>query len=195
MEFIKDGEEVDHDFLFKFMFLGASNIGKTLFLYRIALQNDFSNFINLKEEVKSNVGVELRSLKIKYKNKIIKLQLWDSPGAEGYQRFTLACARGCKAFLLFYDSYERDSFDYIKKKYYELKNEYNNSVFVFIRNKYDKKIKKNNKKFVPDEEVLEFTDNNEIIFVHISSFEKYNSGIKKLFELIFDKLIENGLFK
>ena len=72
---------------------------------------------------------------------------------------------------------EKDSFNYIKNKYFEVKNEWKYAVFALIRNKYDMKANKDNKDILLDEEALEFADNNDIIFVLVSSFEKYENGI------------------
>ena len=98
--------------------------------------------------------------------------------------------RGSNAFILCYDAYNRDSFNYIKNKYSEIKNQYKNSICALIRNKYDIKANKDNNNIVSDEEALEFADANNIIFRHISSIEKYENGIIKLFELILDKVLD-----
>ena len=86
----------------------------------------------------------------------------------------------------------RNSFNDAITLYNELKSEYNYSIFLLIRNKYDLKINQenndndndNDNDYVPDEEALEFADKNNIIFTHASSFEKYETGIKELFTLI-----------
>ena len=68
-----------------------------------------------------------------------------------------------------------------------------------VRNKYDKKIDEDNihNDIVSDEEALEFAEENNIIFSHISSVIKNETGIKRLFELILDKILslENNIIK
>ena len=188
MEFI---EEInDYDFLFKFMILGSSNTGKTYLSNRIHFYKDYSNFIDCQKDIQPTLGVEVKSFPIKYKNSSIKIQFWDSSGDVRCENYINAYMRGSNAFILCYDAYNRDSFNYIKNKYSEIKNQNKNSIYVLIRNKYDIKANKDNNNIVSDEEALEFADANNIIFRHISSIEKYENGIIKLFELILDKVLD-----
>ena len=188
MEFKKDA--IKYDYLFKFMILGASNTGKSYLTNRIYLYDDYSEFINSKNNIMHTIGVDFKILIIKYKNKTIKIQFWDTSGNNRFEHIASSFMRGCSSFLLCYDAYNKDSFNYIKNKYFEIKSIYNNAVYVLIRNKYDLKINKDNKDIVLDEEALEFADNNNIIFAHVSSIEKYEIGIIKIFELILDKIID-----
>ena len=91
---------------------------------------------------------------IKYKTKLIKIQFWDTSGNVHFEGTVSHSMRGGKAFLLCYDAYNRDSFKYIRNKYYEIKNKYNNAICAFIRIKYDIKINKDNETIASDEEAL-----------------------------------------
>ena len=188
MEFIE--ERNDYDFLFKFMILGSSNTGKTYLANRIHFYKDYSNFIDCQKDIQPTLGVEVKSFPIKYKNSSIKIQFWDLSGNVRFEKFVSSYIRGSNALILCYDAYNRDSFKYIKNKYSEIKNQNKNSIYVLIRNKYDIKANKDNNNIVSDEEALEFADANNIIFRHISSIEKYENGIIKLFELILDKVLD-----
>ena len=188
MEFIE--ERNDYDFFFKFMILGSSNTGKTYLANRIHFYKDYSNFIDCQKDIQPTLGIVLQIFKIKYKNSSIKIAFWDSSGDVRSEKLVSSYIRGSKAFILCYDAYNRDSFNYIKNKYSQIKNESNNSIYVLIRNKYDIKANKDNNNIVSDEEALEFADANNIIFRHISSIEKYENGIIKLFELILDKVLD-----
>ena len=191
MEFIEDNTiDIKIDYYFKFMILGLATTGKTDLTNRLNLYNNFLEYINLQKNIIPTVGVDFKLLRIKYKNKIIKIQFWDTSGDERFELLVSSYIRGSQAILLCYDAYNKDSFNYIKNKYFEAKDQCKNAVFVLIRNKYDLKINKDNKDIVLDEEALEFANNNNIIFGHVSSFEKYDSGIIKLFELILDKVIK-----
>ena len=186
MEFIE--ERNDYDFLFKFMILGRSYTGKTYLTNRIYFYKDYSKFIDCQKDILSTIGFDFKLFYIKYKNSLIKIQFWDT--TEGVQFENNFFMRGCHSFILCYDAYDRDSFNYIKNKYSEIKNEHNNAICALIRNKYDIKANKDNKNIVSDEEALEFADANNIIFRHISSNEKSENGIIKLFELILDKILD-----
>ena len=188
MEFIE--ERNDYDFLFKFMILGGSYIGKTYLANRLHFYKDYSKFIDCQKDIQPTLGVEVKTFPIKYKNSSIKIQFWDLSGDVRCEKFVSSYIRGSNALILCYDSYNRDSFKYIKNKYSEIKNQNKNSIYVLIRNKYDIKANKDNKNIVSDEEALEFADANNIIFRHISSIERNENGIIKLFELILDKVLD-----
>ena len=190
MEFIE--ERNDYDFLFKFMILGGSYTGKAYLANRLHFYKDYSKFIDWQKDIEPTIDVDFKLLYIKYKNNSIKITFWDSSGAGDVHSEIIVSSymRGSNAFILCYDAYNRDSFNYIKNKYSEIKNDSNNSICVLIRNKYDIKANKDNNNIVSDEEALEFADANNIIFRHISSIEKYENGIIKLFELILDKVLD-----
>ena len=65
---------------------------------------------------------------------------------------------------------------------------------MLIRSKYDLNIKSedNFNNFISDEEALEFTEKNNLLFFHISSFEKNESWIKELFSLSLEKYIKKN---
>ena len=100
--------------------------------------------------------------------------------------------RGAGAILLFYDSFNRDSFLKAKKLYANLYKSYPESIYALVRSKYDLSLKEVNNDIVSDEEALEFANNNNIIFAHLSNFEKYEIGTNELFLKIIQK-IENYL--
>ena len=188
MEFIEEINEFD--FLFYFMILGSSNTGKTYLANRIHFYKDYSNFIDCQKDIQPTLDIDFKLFRIKYKNKSIKIQFWDSSGDDRFENYINAYMRGSNVFILCYDAYIRDSFNYIKNKYSQIKNESNNSIYVLIRNKYDIKANKDNNNIVSDEEALEFADANNIIFRHISNIERNENGIIKLFELILDKVLD-----
>ena len=188
MEFIE--ERSDYDFLFKFMILGRSYTGKTYLANRLHFYKDYSKFIDCQKDIQPTLGVEVKTFPIKYKNSSIKIQFWDLSGDVRFEKFVSSYIRGSNAFILCYDVYNRDSFNYIKNKYSEIKNEHNNSICALIRNKLDINANKDNKNIVSDEEALEFAEENNIIFRHISGIERHENGIIKLFELILDKVLD-----
>ena len=197
MEFLEDLGT--YNFLFKFMILGISDTGKTFLTERIKLFNNFSEYIKKVGAITPTIGVDFKILNINYKNQLFKIQFWDTSGSERFKDTVAGFMRGCKAFLLCYDAFNRDSFNHIIKQYKELKNYYKKAIYVLVRNKYDKKIDEDNihNDIVSDEEALEFAEENNIIFSHISSVIKNETGIKRLFELILDKILslENNIIK
>ena len=188
MEFIEGLGE--YNCLYKFAIYGKSKTGKTHLANRLKLYNDYSKFIDNKEKIRPTIGVDISILCIRYKNKTIKIQLWDTSGAPIYENIITSYFRGTQAIILCYDAYERDSFNYIKNKISLIQQTNNKAICVLIRNKYDSKINENNVNIVSDEEVLEFADKNNLFFQHISCFEKNGNGIINLIELILDKILD-----
>ena len=86
--------------------------------------------------------------------------------------------------LIFYDALDKSSFE--KAKSLVMKYLYNKKQISFlIRSKYDLSLNSENNEIVSDEEALEFADKNNLIFTHISPFEKYGTGLDDLFDIIF----------
>jgi GTPase SAR1 family protein len=66
-----------YDFNFKINFIGDSGVGKSCIITK-ALKNIFSDIHN------GNLGFEFYTLNLKFKEKIVKLQIWDICGKEIY---------------------------------------------------------------------------------------------------------------
>ena len=198
MEFIEYNSENNY-ITIKFIILGISGTGKTFLTERINSYNNYSEFIKIKKSIElvPTIGIDFKIFCINYRNQLLKIQLLDTSGAKVFKKHALSYVRGAQAILLCYDAFNRESFNSIKKIYNELKNEYtnyrnHNIIHVLIRNKYDEKINKHKigiNDIVSDEEALEYADENNLIFSHVSSVTKNDPGIKKLFELILDKLL------
>ena len=189
MEFCESFKEVNY--LYKFVIYGKSKAGKTHFVNRLKLYNDYSKFIDSKINITPTIAIEFITLCIKYKNKKIKIQFWDTSGNPLYvNNIIIKFLKITKVNIFCYDAYDRDSFNYIKNKIAQIKEINNKVICVLIRNKYDSKINANNVNIVSDEEGLEFADKNNLIFRHISCFEKNENGIINLFEFILDKILD-----
>ena len=93
---------------------------------------------------------------------------------------------------MFYDSFDRDSFEIAKSYYKGIKTESNkelNPIYILVRSKYElnKTTQDNWNGFVSDEEALEFADKNNMLFFHLSFNEKNETGFKELFENIINE--------
>ena len=87
-------------------------------------------------------------------------------------------------FFLFFMIILIESLEKAKSYIYEIKEESRNPILVLINTKYDLYLDSTkNENFVTDEEALEFADKHNILFFHISNFEKYETGIKELLTL------------
>ena len=68
-----DSKDIDYDYLFKFLLIGDSGIGKTSILSRFSDNEFLTNFI-------PTIGVDFKIKTIDLNGKTIKLQLWDTAG-------------------------------------------------------------------------------------------------------------------
>ena len=64
-------------------------------------------------------------------------------------------------------------------------------VIILIGNKYDEKNYSDNNNYLHEEKVLEFAQENNLLFTHLSILEKYSNGINE----IFDKIINEYIIK
>ena len=105
---IDDGEEIpkeeyeilpedyqEHDLSFKIIIIGDSGVGKSCLLLR-ATKNIFTN------DYSSTIGFEYCKYNIKLKDKIIKLQIWDTCGQEIYRSLISGFYRNCSTAIIVY---------------------------------------------------------------------------------------------
>ena len=175
----------------KIIMVGGVNVGKSLFMKRINIikTGEEFNIENFDEKYICTFGSEYTSFLFKIKDKRYKVQIWDVSGQDRLENLVYYIARGAGAILLFYDSFNRDSFLKAKKLYANLYKSYPESIYALVRSKYDLALKEENNDIVSDEEALEFANNNNIIFAHLSNFEKYETGINELLGEIFSKYL------
>ena len=77
----------EYHFLFKFILLGDSNVGKSCLMSQF-LEKKFYSIID------PTIGVEFGSKVIQVSDKIIKVQIWDTAGTENYRSITRSYFRG-----------------------------------------------------------------------------------------------------
>ena len=111
MEFIGNGDK--YDYLLKLRIVGKASIGKSIFLRRLS-DEDFKLHKNSFNYIPT-IGIDFLVKFIKFNNHIFKLEIWDTSGDERYRNINKAYFKGCFAFGLFYDTYDRDSFEIAKK--------------------------------------------------------------------------------
>ena len=188
MEFC--GSFKENNYSYKFVIYGRSKAGKTHLASRVNLYNDYSKFIDSKKNIRYTIGLDFTMFYIKYKNKKIKIQFYDTSGHHLYENIISEYFKGAEAVIFCYDANDRNSFNYIENKISQMKKINNKAICVLIRNKYDSKINEKNVNIISDEEGLEFADKNNLFFQHISCFEKNENGIINLFEFILDKILD-----
>ena len=182
-----------YDLLTKIVVAGSVEVGKTLFVKRIKYYSEGEKFDiqNSDKAYIPTIGRDFIIFNYKSKDKIIRTQLWDVSGQDRWDDTVHYLARGAGAILLFYNSFNRNTFLKAIKFYTDLSKSYPKAIYALINAKYNLPIQtENNNDIVSDEEALEFANKNDIIFAHLSLFEKYETGINELLGKIFLKYNE-----
>ena len=110
-----------YDYLYKVIVIGDSDTGKSSLSQRIAIDSFNPTHIR-------TIGVEFLSHKIKISGKIIKLQIWDTAGADHFRSVTKAYYKGSRIIFLVYDVTNLNSFKNIKKWISQIKEELSNKI-------------------------------------------------------------------
>lgn len=118
-------------YLFKYLTVGNSGVGKTALLGRFAEDKFTANFI-------STIGIDFKIRTIELDGVCIKLQIWDTAGQERFKSITTAYYRGAMGIFLVYDVTNKKSFDDINEWIKNIEaNSDKNPVLMLVGNKCD----------------------------------------------------------
>ena len=174
----------------KILVVGIIFVGKTFFMNRIQYYNkgEVINLQNINKDYIPTIGRDFGIFHYKNENKLFTVQIWVISGQKRWKDTVYYLSRGAGVIILFYNSFNRISFNKAIEFDTNLYKSDSKPIYALIKAKYDLPLtEENNNDIVCDEEALEFTDKNDIIFAHLSSFEKYETGINELFREIFLK--------
>jgi Ras-related protein Rab-2A len=99
---------MNFDYLFKYIIIGDSGVGKSCILLRF-IDDTFN------PNLENTIGVEFGAKMINIKSTNIKLQIWDTAGQEAFQSITRSYYRSAAGALLVYDITNKESFENIAK--------------------------------------------------------------------------------
>lgn len=166
-----------YDFIFKFVIVGSSSVGKSSILKRFADDEFEDSYI-------STIGIDFRfkylcedcrSLMID--DAYVKLQIWDTAGQERFRGITKSYYKGAEAVILVYDWTNEKTFEDIKT--YWLKESRTNAeggkIYVFA-NKCDDPDTK-----IPEEHAAFLRENKvEVCMVSAKTGRGVSDGILKI---------------
>lgn len=92
-----------YDYVFKFVIIGSSCVGKSSILKRFADDEFEDSYI-------STIGIDFRFKSVVIDESFIKLQIWDTAGQERFRGITKSYYKGAQAIILVYDITNPKSF-------------------------------------------------------------------------------------
>ena len=175
----------NYDYLFKFILIGDSTVGKTCILTR---------FVDgwFKTDSDPTIGVEFGSKVIRCKSGVtVRLQVWDTAGQESFRSITRSYYRGAIGALLVYDITNSSSFENLPTWLKDSLDATNQNIgLVLVGNKVDLEGERQVDKNV----AKEFSKENNLLFMETSA--KNGQNIEKIFQILSEQIlakIEAGL--
>jgi Ras-related protein Rab-1A len=170
----------DYDYIFKIVLIGDTCVGKSCILVRFSDDMFVDNYV-------TTIGVDFRFKTMIIKNKIAKIQIWDTAGEERYRSITTAYYRGAAAIIICCDITNKDSFYNLNNWIDEIVKYTDKDVDkLILMNKCDlieeRKIDKN--------DISKFEKESGLKVMEVSA--KTGKGVDKAFEYIIEKLIDKN---
>jgi len=164
-EIISD-DNPKYDLSFKIIVIGDSGVGKSCLTMK-ATKNIFENFYS------PTIGFEFYTFNIKIKEKIIRLQIWDTCGQEVYRSLINSFYRNSSLAILLYSITSIKSFKNLELWLNDLKVNSNPDIKIFlIGNKKDLEEKRE----VPIDKAKKFYEEHDIeIFMEASAKTGFNA--------------------
>lgn len=154
----------DFDYLFKFLLIGNSAVGKSSLLLRFS-----DNIFN--ESFLPTIGVDFKIRTIDLGGKTAKLQIWDTAGQERFKTITATYYKGAHGIILVYDITDKQSFRDIDTWLNEVeKHASENVVKLLVGNKCDLESQRQ----VTYQEGKELADSLGLKFLETSAKDKVN---------------------
>ena len=156
--------QVNFHYLFKYIIIGDSAVGKSNLLLKYA-HNKFN------EEYQATIGVEFGAKNVEINNKIYRIQIWDTAGQENFRSITRAYYKNSVCALVVYDITNKETFENVQTWIEDCKNQSPKTIFlVLIGNKCDLESSRQ----VTYEEGEELAKRNNMLFFETSALTGKN---------------------
>jgi len=177
--------EREHDFLFKIVVVGDSNVGKSSLICRYCDESFTDSFI-------STIGIDFKFKTLEEKGKKVKLQIWDSSGQERFRSIIPSLYRGAKGIVLVFDVTDVSSFKNVSLWIEEIKKTASEDAqLILVGNKSDLMESREVERI----EAQQFAFQNDCLYFETSA--KSTENVEFLFQemtrLIFKRRGENVL--
>lgn len=141
----------------KIIFIGDVNVGKTSIITSLLGKK-------ISDDYEPSVGVDFFSQNIKFKEKQIKLQIWDTAGSEKFRSLIPNYIRGASLIFLVYDIVDKKTFDNLTE-WIDFVNQIENTTMIIIGNKLDLEANR----AVSFDEAKAFAEENKTDFYEVSA--------------------------
>ena len=176
---IDDDEDDNQDMLsYKIILLGDTSVGKTSLIIRFC----DSKFYQI---CTSTVGVDTKTKYVKYKDKKVELEIWDTAGEERFRSLAKNSFQGADGIILMYDITQKKTFHNIRNWYNNINDsiDINKVALIIVGNKSD----------LPNPEVKKemaekFCEENNVKLMETSC--KENINVEEIFNYLIEKMIE-----
>ena len=161
--------EIDFNYLLKYIIIGDTAVGKS----NILTQYVYEKF---NEVFQPTLGVEFAAKNTIIENKIYRIQIWDTAGAENFRSITRAYYKNSVCAFIVYDITKRETFENVQVWLEDIKNQCPQTVLlVLVGNKLDLE----NERQISYEEGENFAQKNNMFFFETSA--KTGANIENLF--------------
>ena len=171
----------DYDYIFKIVLIGDTCVGKSCILVRFSDDIFNDNYV-------TTIGVDFRFKTMVVKEKVAKIQIWDTAGEERYRSITTAYYRGAAAILICCDCTNIESFNNVNNWVEEIGKYTDKDTVdkIILMNKCD--LEKERK--VERSEIEKFEKESGLKVLEVSA--KTGEGIDKAFEYVISNLIDKN---
>jgi len=115
----------DYDYLMKLLLVGDASVGKT------SLSNRYIQDV-FQDPFFTTIGVDFMMKRLEINNRAVKLQIWDTAGAERFRAITSAYYRGAHGILLCYAINNKNSFDNVDRWMEQIVRSINDSCCIIL---------------------------------------------------------------
>ena len=97
-----------YDYNYKIIIIGDSGVGKTCLTYRVTTGE-------FREKMSATIGFEFFPFIVKYKTKVLKLEIWDTCGQEAYRSLIKTFFNNSSLAIIVYAIDSRKTFNSIEE--------------------------------------------------------------------------------
>ena len=173
-----DNSNKNFNYSFKYIIIGDASVGKSNLLIRY-VYGEFN------KDYQNTIGVEFGVKNINIKNKICRIQIWDTAGQETFKSITKGYYKNSVCAIIVYDITRRDSFNNINTWINDCKTICSKTVsMVLVGAKSDLEINRQ----VMKEEGEELAEKNGIPFYETSA--KTGENVNEVFFKSAEEIVE-----